>query len=148
VKHTWLVPLLQASIVGADQQQVPLTRQNGNGHPETIYRVLKTIDRYEGVKKIYMTENGLNQQDVLVNGEVNDEGRLRMMQDHLGQIFRALNEKVKVGGYFVWSFSDSPGWLRSEHQRNGLVYVDFATQKRTVKSSGYWYKGFLGRELM
>ncbi|MGN6542864.1 MAG: family 1 glycosylhydrolase, partial [Ginsengibacter sp.] len=27
--------------------------------------------------------------------------------------------------------------------RFGLVYVDFETQKRIVKSSGYWYADFL-----
>jgi beta-glucosidase len=24
-------------------------------------------------------------------------------------------------------------------QRYGLTYVDFATEKRTIKDSGYWY---------
>jgi beta-glucosidase len=32
---------------------------------------------------------------------------------------------------------------RSLSKRFGLVHVDFATQKRTIKASGGWYRNFL-----
>ncbi|WNR46052.1 family 1 glycosylhydrolase [Paenibacillus roseipurpureus] len=35
---------------------------------------------------------------------------------------------------------DNFEWQKGYSMRLGLVHVDFATQKRTIKESGYWYK--------
>jgi beta-glucosidase len=58
-------------------------------------------------------------------------------------VLRAKQEGVPVEGYFVWTFTDNFEWAMGYHPRFGLVYVDFATQQRIIKSSGYWYKDFL-----
>ena len=42
-------------------------------------------------------------------------------------------------GYFAWSFLDNFEWGFGFTKRFGLVHVDFATQRRTVKDSGHWY---------
>jgi beta-glucosidase len=47
---------------------------------------------------------------------------------------------VKVEGYFVWSLTDNFEWAEGYHPRFGLVHVNFETQQRIIKSSGYWYK--------
>ena len=42
-------------------------------------------------------------------------------------------------GYFVWSFLDNFEWALGYSKRFGIVYVDYETQQRVVKDSGWWY---------
>ena len=40
----------------------------------------------------------------------------------------------------MWSFLDNFEWAEGYYPRFGLVYVDYATQKRIVKDSAYYYR--------
>jgi len=42
-------------------------------------------------------------------------------------------------GTFVWSLLDNFEWAYGYDKRFGLVHIDYATQRRTVKASGYRY---------
>jgi len=46
-------------------------------------------------------------------------------------------------GYMVWSLMDNFEWASGYEKRFGIVHVDYATQKRTLKDSALWYKKFL-----
>ena len=46
-------------------------------------------------------------------------------------------------GYFYWSLLDNFEWAEGYIRRFGLAWVDYATQKRTLKASGHWYAQFL-----
>jgi beta-glucosidase len=61
------------------------------------------------------------------------------LREHLLQAYRAVEEGVPLGGYFVWSLLDNFEWARGYGKRFGVIYVDYATQERIVKRSGRWY---------
>ncbi len=65
------------------------------------------------------------------------------MEQHISQVFRAKQDGVNVNGYFVWSFTDNFEWAEGYQPRFGLVHINYQTQKRTIKSSGYWYSKLL-----
>ena len=76
--------------------------------------------------------------------QIHDKERIKFFQDYLKNILKAQQEGVPINGYFVWSLTDNFEWSEGYHPRFGLIHVDFETQKRRVKDSGYWFKEFLG----
>lgn len=144
IKYSLFVPYLNAAIVKAMFRKVPLTTMGWEVYPPSLYQVLKKFNEYEGIKKIYVTENGAAFPDTLANGGVNDPERVKYLQDHIAEVLKAKQAGMKVEGYFVWTLMDNFEWAEGYHPRFGLVHVDFATQQRTIKSSGNWYKKFLG----
>ena len=54
---------------------------------------------------------------------------------------------VNMGGYMVWSLMDNFEWASGYAKRFGIVHVDYATQKRTLKDSALWYRQFLGAQV-
>lgn len=87
---------------------------------EKMYRLLPL--------PIYITENGTCDRD--------DRFRCRYLFDHLQALTRS---GLPVERYYHWCFCDNFEWLEGESARFGLVYVDYETQRRTVKRSGQFY---------
>ncbi len=143
VRHSFWVPLMQARLVSARKRGVPKTEMDWEVYPPALYHMLMQYSRYKGIKKIIITENGAAFADTLANSRVQDSQRQQYLQEHLCQLLRARSAGAPVEGYFVWSFLDNFEWAEGYRPRFGLVHVDYATQKRTVKDSGLWYSHFL-----
>jgi beta-glucosidase len=110
-------------------------------YPEGIYEFLTRIWKdYQPKCEIMITENGIPVPDGLdFDNRVRDERRIRYLRNHITQVQRAMDEGVPVKGYFHWTLMDNFEWAYGYGQRFGLVYVDFKTQKRTIKDSGHWF---------
>ncbi len=143
VKYSLFTPYLHAKLVKAEKRNVPLTSMRWEVYPPAIYHILKKFNDYSGIKKIYITENGAAFPDQLQDGKVEDTERLKYLQDHIAQVLNAKREGCKVDGYFIWTLTDNFEWAEGYEPRFGIIYVDFATQKRVIKSSGKWYARFL-----
>lgn len=138
ITHSYLTPFIRAKLVRADKRNVETTVMKWEVYPECIHKMLHQFNQYR-FPEIIVTENGAAFNDQLSGNAINDVKRKKYLQDHIAQVLRAKQEGVKVNGYFVWSFTDNFEWAEGYEPRFGLVHVDFATQKRTIKSSGFWY---------
>jgi len=144
VKYSFFTPYISAKLVEAKNRNVPTTEMGWEVYPEAMCKVINKFSAYPQVKNILITENGSSFPDVVTaDGQIKDELRTRYLQDNLQQVLKAKNEGCPVNGYFVWTLTDNFEWAEGYRPRFGLIYIDFATQKRTVKQSGHWYKAFL-----
>lgn len=145
VRYTPFIPFVNAKIVSANKRNAMHTLMNWEVYPSSIYEALKRLNSYKDIKEIIITENGAAFNDEFLNNEVNDEQRKYYLQDHIYKVLQAKEEGVNVNGYFVWTLMDNFEWAEGYRPRFGLVYVDFKTQQRFIKSSGAWYSNFLKR---
>lgn len=89
---------------------------------------------------IMVTENGMSGDNaVSPDGGVHDTTRVQFLDAFLPGVSRAIDEGIPVLGYQHWSVMDNLEWCEGYGPRFGLIYVDYRTQKRTIKDSGYHY---------
>jgi beta-glucosidase len=118
----------------------PLTEAGLEIWPRGMYDLVMQISREYNNPIIEISENGccyLDGPDD--NGHVPDRRRIEFHQGHLAELARAIADGARVRAYHAWSVLDNFEWADGYSQRYGLTYVDFRTQKRTVKDSGLWY---------
>jgi beta-glucosidase len=107
--------------------------------PESLYWGPRMIQERFGLP-VVITENGMASLDwVGVDGRVRDGARIDYTRRYLSALRRAVHDGVDVRGYFHWSIMDNFEWAEGYRLRFGLVHVDYATQKRTLKDSAHWY---------
>jgi beta-glucosidase len=143
VKYSFFTPYISAALVKAEDRGVPLTEMKWEVYPPAIYEMIKKFNAYPEVKKLIITENGAAFPDEVINGDVDDPLRVEYLQTHIAQVLKAKNDGYKSDGYFVWTLTDNFEWAEGYHPRFGLIYVDFDTQRRIIKSSGRWFAAFL-----
>lgn len=112
-------------------------------YPQGLTELLVRLHQDYSPKALWVTENGSAFKDNLQDGQVHDPERLEYLQEHIEACAAALSQGVPLKGYFAWSLLDNFEWASGYAKRFGLVYVDYATQQRVIKSSGQWYAHFL-----
>jgi beta-glucosidase len=130
-----------AGVVSYDPDGLEHTNQGWLVDPEGLYELLLRVSKDAPGLPLYITENGRAAEDyVNHDGVVNDLERVRFLHQHLDACARAIRDGANLAGYYVWSLLDNFEWAWGYQKRFGIVYVDFATQKRIPKASA----GFLG----
>jgi beta-glucosidase len=122
----------------------PLTAIGGEVHPAGLTELLVGLQHDYGSLPIYVTENGMALQDeVGLDGGVHDPARIDFLERHFAAARQAIEQGVDLRGYFVWSLLDNFEWAMGYGPRLGLVYVDYATQRRIPKDSYHFYRDFI-----
>ncbi|MFI6943752.1 GH1 family beta-glucosidase [Streptomyces sp. NPDC050418] len=118
----------------------PTTSMDWEVHARSLEDILLRVTREYGPRRLYVTENGSAYVDTVdPDGGVRDPERTRYLEEHLAACARAVAGGAPLAGYFAWSLLDNFEWAYGYDKRFGLVHVDYATQKRTVKGSGRRY---------
>ena len=143
VASCWYVPYLKAKIIKAKNRKVPHTEMNWEIYPDALYEMLRKFSAYRPGLPLVVTENGAAFPDKIEHNQVSDPERLLYLQEHIRRVRHAQESGIPVKGYFVWSLTDNFEWAEGYHPRFGLIYVDYKTQERTIKSSGHWFRDFL-----
>jgi beta-glucosidase len=125
------VQVYSRSIVGKKDLPPPkgadTTQVGWEFYPECVEHVVRYASKETGVP-IMVTENGIATND--------DTRRVEYYQRALAGLKRAIDDGVDVRGYVTWSLMDNFEWMSGFEPKFGIVAVDLATQRRTIKPSG------------
>lgn len=114
-------------------------------YPEGLTDLLLRLNRDYDVPPLYVTENGGAFKDSLVDGRIRDTNRTEFIARHIEAVALAMQQGVRMEGYMVWSLLDNFEWASGYEKRFGIVHVDYASQRRTLKDSAVWYRDFVSR---
>ena len=116
-------------------------------YPQGLTELLLNLGRDYPIPALIVTENGAAFDDVMTpEGRVHDAARTRYVAGHVAAVHEAIAQGAPVTGYMVWSLLDNFEWSSGYAKRFGIVHVDYATQRRTLKDSARWYRGFLAAQ--
>ena len=116
-------------------------------YPGGLTDMLLRVQRDYAPRAIMVTENGAAFEDRWDgDGHVSDQQRLNYVRAHIQALAEAQARGVPLRGYLLWSLLDNFEWGEGYSKRFGVVYVDYATQRRIVKESGRWYAAFIAAQ--
>jgi beta-glucosidase len=125
-------------------QPGPYTDMGWNIAPDGLEELLVSLSEQFPGQPLMITENGAAFPDRVDDGRVHDPQRVDYLRRHFTAAHRALGRGVDLRGYLVWSLLDNFEWGYGYSKRFGIVWVDYQTQERIVKDSG-WFVAELAR---
>jgi beta-glucosidase len=151
--YKWYIPFFRSWVASEDVPEAEFEK-NGKSYtsmgweiyPDSMLDALRMVQNDYGNPPVIITENGASFADEVVDGRVNDPKRIAFLDAYLRRVQQAMAEGADVRGYFCWSLFDNFEWAEGLSKRFGLIHVDYATQKRTIKQSGYWYRDVIASQ--
>jgi len=123
------------SVLGGEEG-VPTLPMGYEFWPESLGACLRRAWDYTGGSvPLLVTENGIGTND--------DPQRIEYVQRALEGVLSCIADGIDVRGYTYWSLMDNFEWAFGYRPRFGIIEVDRATQRRTVKPSGEWLSGIV-----
>lgn len=132
-------PVFASPVRQADAEHTELAWEV---YPDGLRRTLCWLTERYGPRPLYVTENGAAFADPAptADGRIADPRRVAYLRSHLAAVLAALRAGADVRGYFAWSLLDNFEWAQGYAMRLGIVGVDFPTQRRAVKDSGWFLR--------
>ena len=134
------MPGIEGGVVHYQPEDMEQTNMRWLIDPEGLYELLLRLSKDAPGLPLYITENGCAAEDyVNQDGKVYDLERIKFLHQHLEACARAVRDGASLAGYYVWSLLDNFEWAYGYQKRFGIVFVDFATQRRIPKASSAFY---------
>jgi len=124
---------------------LPLLPMGYEAAPHALGDFVRWVTREYDRPKIYITENGVNDNTVPEEGVVDDQQRVDLLRGFLAGLQGAIQDGADVRGYYQWSLMDNFEWAFGFSKRFGMVWTDFATQERIPKASAAFYSDVIRR---
>ena len=119
----------------------PVTAMGWEVHPQGLRDTLMRVAKEYDTPALIVTESGAAFEDEPDHdGFVLDPERSDYLAGHIGATIEAAASGVPVRGYYCWSLLDNFEWSYGYRPRFGISYVDYETQRRTLKRSGLRYQ--------
>jgi beta-glucosidase len=143
-------PFVGSEYVSFPPRPLSRTAMDWEVNPDGLRVLLGRLTReYPTLPPLYVTENGAAYDDVVsADGLVHDPERTAYVSQHIQAIADAIAEGSDVRGYFLWSLLDNFEWAWGFDKRFGIVHVDYDTQERTIKDSGWAYSRLIAGQLV
>ncbi|WP_435928121.1 glycoside hydrolase family 1 protein [Dryocola sp. BD613] len=115
-------------------------------YPAALYDIAMVVKERYGNLPWFVSENGIGIQDeerFMVNGQVQDDYRIEFLKEHLSYLHQAMADGSNCLGYHMWTFIDCWSWQNAYKNRYGFYRLDLATQQRSLKKSGQWFRSVI-----
>ncbi|KAK2493233.1 hypothetical protein MC885_002718 [Smutsia gigantea] len=106
--------------------------------PFGFRKILNWIKEEYNNPPIYVTENGVSQRG---ETDLNDTARIYYLCSYINEALKAVQDKVDLRGYTVWSVMDNIEWATGFTERFGLHFVNYTDPSlpRIPKASVKFY---------
>uniref|UniRef100_A0A2K5J2E8 Lactase/phlorizin hydrolase n=1 Tax=Colobus angolensis palliatus TaxID=336983 RepID=A0A2K5J2E8_COLAP len=106
--------------------------------PFGFRRILNWLKEEYNDPPIYVTENGVSQRE---ETDLNDTARIYYLRTYINEALKAVQDKVDLRGYTVWSAMDNFEWSTGFSEQFGLHFVNYSDPSlpRIPKASAKFY---------
>nr|BAF94233.1 Lct [Rattus norvegicus] len=106
--------------------------------PFGFRRILNWLKEEYNNPPIYVTENGVSRRG---EPELNDTDRIYYLRSYINEALKAVQDKVDLRGYTVWSIMDNFEWATGFAERFGVHFVNRSDPSlpRIPKASAKFY---------
>ena len=123
----------------AARPTLPLLPMGYEAAPHSLGDYVRWVSKEYGRPRIYITENGVNDNAEPENGVIDDHVRMDLLRGFLAGLQGAIQDGADVRAYYLWSFCDNFEWAFGFSKRFGIVHTNFETLVRTPKKSAAMY---------
>lgn len=131
-----------------DHYEMPGRRMNVDKnweiYPKALYDIALNIRDNYGNITWFVSESGMGvsreERYMDDNGVINDYYRIDYIKEHLQWLHKAIEAGSNCIGFHLWTAIDNWSWSNAYRNRYGLISTNIATQIKTMKKSGYWFK--------
>ncbi len=113
-------------------------------YPKAIYDIAISVRDNYGNIPWYISENGMGVEGEEkfrdADGFIQDDYRIDFLREHLEWLHKGIAEGSNCFGFHMWTPIDCWSWKNAYKNRYGFIAVDLATQDKTIKKSGHWFR--------